>query len=52
MTRRCPFCGTEKPTVVEENGTGFTGAPIFWSTYSCCGKTDLDDSRDTLDWVR
>lgn len=47
------WCNDHGRTYVELYGTstGFTGAPIFWMLLAC-GCAGMDDSMDTLEWVR
>lgn len=44
-------CEHGTPAVDGGSSTGFTGAPVYWTTYAD-GCQVVDDSADTLDYVR
>lgn len=49
---RCPGCGALQPEVEEGKSAGFTGAPIYWTTFKCCGYQETDASEDSLEAAR
>lgn len=49
---RCPECNAVRPDVVEGSTPGFTGAPIYFATYSCCGHQEVDTSADNGEAAR
>jgi hypothetical protein len=48
----CPRCHARNPRIECGKTPGFTGAPIYWATFQCCGYQDIDESRDALAAVR
>jgi hypothetical protein len=48
----CPHCGAVNPEFEELVTPGFTGAPIYTTTWKCCGKQDVDADQDNLGWVK
>jgi len=48
----CPHCGAADPVVDVGTTAGFTGAAIYFATFTCCGHQEMDASGDNLEAVR
>lgn len=50
-SHRCPKCGVIDGPVESGSSGGFTGAPIYWVNWKCCGHQESDHSADDLSAV-
>jgi hypothetical protein len=48
----CPSCGVIGAATDYRTSPGFTGAALYWLTWSCCGYQELDAESDNLAAVR